>query len=508
MLPSAVDPLELINFGNAPAGPNKPTAWDLIRFGYELYRIEHLPEDADLTGREQNDPGVIELVEVLPKVLARFEFDTTDKALRSSIERLLSNLRFYMDEEDVCCLDGRRERLTNAISSLIHSLRREEGQRPVLMMMADISFKDFLAKNIRDYYPFLPPELDLFLSRADESWQVGFYHSAVIFTLLATEQVFRYFYKRIRITDPPDGATWGNQLDDLRESHPEIQETLLSEIDDIINYYRNPVMHGAISNQRQDKWKDTPTDVIENVLGEMPFEHNEPCSIEPMNANNARCIWNRCREVTLRMLAYLEDTGKICAPVDQDDIDEFLEFVDSHMRYAHHEKKKDRVLSLPRQVTTSQFNIEGVADWDTNKKNDFQRLKVLSFEQLSAYVDWCIHHEHMFEVSSAITKDDKIIGIISHTQESKRRVAEIWSERAYAWLKRWSNTTPECDWWEEFSNLREPIKTGALQKIQPEDFEALNGILNYWREYEKQKQHVGWKDVVREIDRVIRKYSN
>ena len=116
MLPSAVDPLELINFGNAPAGPNKPTAWDLIRFGYELYRIEHLPEDADLTGREQNDPGVIELVEVLPKVLARFEFDTTDKALRSSIERLLSNCDSTWTKR-MCVVWMVAERLTNAISA-------------------------------------------------------------------------------------------------------------------------------------------------------------------------------------------------------------------------------------------------------------------------------------------------------------------------------------------------------------------------------------------------------
>ncbi|OQA22602.1 MAG: hypothetical protein BWY63_00748 [Chloroflexi bacterium ADurb.Bin360] len=500
----AIDPRELINFGT---GPNqKPiTTWDLIRFGYGLYHLEHLPEDAQLTSDAENAPGVIEFVEVIPKILARFEFDRSDQKVHTEIAKLLIDMQYHLNQEGVCCLDGRQAQLNYQISALIHSLRSEEGQRPILMMMADTSFRDLLIKT--DYYPYLPAQLHLLLQRAEESWQAGFYHGAVIFTLLATERVFGYFYEHLQNKKPLERDTWGTQLDDLHDAHPEIPELLIWNIHDVITHYRNPILHGTILDAETGRVEATrdAEETVEALQSGTPYDLEETCPIEPLTAHSARCIWKRCSTIVQEMLHYLETKGLAFCPTGQDDIDEFLEFVDFSVHHTHR-SAKESAYRLPKSIFEDAAEVEGLAGWEKDRKSVFPRLVLLSDEQIDAYVNWCIHRGQLLEVSSCSRRNGKRIDVISLNRKSEERLQKIWCERAYNWLSSWSNDVPEPDWWGDFHDLSPSIKEQILGRIrQQREIRSFHDVLLFWRQYEVDHcaGHAGWKHVVAVINRLI-----
>jgi hypothetical protein len=261
--------------------------WDLLHLGYALCRMQGCKSEDILVSYDGAIPGIVDRLDALEADLEKFGLQDSRDVFRLKVRRLIfrlehcgeqilgdnvSDLQDSLDE----LIDAVREEACGKYSYLVEPSKKLDIARLLTEPSQYFGIPDLLD-------PPLPVEVDNNLREAGRCLAVDFGPAAVLFTLLATETVTKYYY-RIVAKDLPlskskrKPRTWGQVVKALKEEPAyKCPPQITGSLEDIVKGYRNPAMHASIE----------------------------------LNGGMALDLWGMCSEVTQMMIRDLSSRGKI-----------------------------------------------------------------------------------------------------------------------------------------------------------------------------------------------------
>lgn len=243
---------------SAPTEQRPLRLWQFVSLGYMLHEMESWTGDAPLASPEQGPPGVIECLRNLLGTIQQLELRDTDGLARFTIGRLEYQLDKLRKKGEIT-LGMLAGDFRSALAKLLPTLHDEASRKymyPVMPTHGDPLVDRFIDEprrlfGLQDYIkPPLPPEVDAFLAEAGRCLAIGFDLAGIHFTLLATEEVVKYYYQTV--TGAPLGRkTWGELNRDLEKSEYHCPGDLITDLNNIVESYRNPAFHGRLATDRQ-----------------------------------------------------------------------------------------------------------------------------------------------------------------------------------------------------------------------------------------------------------------
>jgi hypothetical protein len=232
--------------------------WDLLHLGYTLCKMESYTEESLIVSSNEGDWGVIDGLKALQSALERLELQDTDDQFRLRISPLVFRLEVLYDKCGETMLGDNILDLRDGLECLFGVVREEASCRDVYLVTPSKSLDlDRLIDEPGRYFglpdlldPPLPPEVDSSLREAGRCLAVGFGPAVVLFTLLATEAILRYYYERVTGEPVPEKLNWKpgwgwfcKKLSRSVHQCPQLVIELLSRIKDD---YRNLAMHASL----------------------------------------------------------------------------------------------------------------------------------------------------------------------------------------------------------------------------------------------------------------------
>ncbi len=196
----------------------------LLNLGYTLRQMENCREDDPLVTVDEGPSGVIDRLEYLLRTLDRLELRNSRDSARVNLGRwrLVPRRRYDNGENTL----GSQAGLLQGILCDLSLKIKAEASSMYLYPASPISEFDierFIDEPSNMFGlpvsldPQLPPQVDFLLEEAGRCFAVGFGPSALLFTLLATEAIVKYYYEQIA-GRPPHRMTWGTINRRLKKS--------------------------------------------------------------------------------------------------------------------------------------------------------------------------------------------------------------------------------------------------------------------------------------------------
>lgn len=264
-----------------------------VGFGAALHRAVQCDEQEGLEGDYGQAGGVIQRLEKIRDLLPDFELKDSYNLARLRLNLWIGRLKRAQSQGQTT-LDGHAGGLQKVLEDINDSIF-SEGANLYLFLARPFSSYDmekFIETprqmfNLPDYLdPSLPIEVERLVTQAGWCLAVGFGSSAVLFTLLTTESILRYFYEQL-LEQPPrfnngDIRPWKNMTKRLK-NETKCPARLIEELNDLCVEYRNPAMHGRLDVDQDEVF----------------------------------AVWNRCSDAVCWMLDFLQEESLITGISDQ-----------------------------------------------------------------------------------------------------------------------------------------------------------------------------------------------
>jgi hypothetical protein len=225
--------------------------WNLILAGDSLRALWRAEANWRISPCSEDKVGVIGHCQILLDTIKLESLPQCYKQKGRELEDLIEDLEERLDEDAHATLGGQTTRLRLLVSDLRQAFVKECPYRTAFVTLPEHHIQvEGMLHDPESWFGLTfggvldPPQsaLDDF-QEAAQCFSVGFAASAIVFSLRATEDLLRQYYKLVT-GQSVDGKTWGALVKVLKKHNPPPPKELLDRLVDLRDR-RNEVMHAG-----------------------------------------------------------------------------------------------------------------------------------------------------------------------------------------------------------------------------------------------------------------------